>query len=625
MKLKRLDLKSGFRPYIALALIMLILYFSVSPFIKLAATGSVGGFPSPFSGQTGGRGASSGGFSGRAQGETSGAQASGGFSGRAQGTTSGAQASGGFSGRAQGTTSGAQASGGFNGRAQGTTSGAQASGEFRSDRQWTSGAQGGAGGFDRNASGFNSGSGSASSTSGSDVQARVIMIAGVITLLIFIAALYYKRRLTPKIAGAAIVAAGFVMRYGYMLYTPFSVRGHDVGNLNGNGHLAYIYSLYKNFSLPATNSGQFYHPPLNYIFEAITAHFYAFVTHSSDINTILEATRLVPCFASCALLIVLYKLFGELGFNNTAKLTALSIVAFHPTFFILSASINNDMLMIFFFMTAFLYTVRWYRNPTFKNIILIAVSSGLSMMTKFSGGLIVAISGVVFLVALIKGIRSKRFARLIGQFATYAAIFLPLGLWYSIRNLILFKQPIGYVLQLGLNSAMYTGNKSIFDRFLSFPPGDLFSSLYCNPMGDYRLLIYTVKCSLFGEFSFNSSLNILAAVLILLNIIMILLSLAAMIYILIRRRGASAIMRWGFSGLWVLMLASFIYFNIRYPLTCTMDFRYIVPTVISGAAFLGVANSQMRKLDGWLPRVLYYACTFFTIAFSLCSVIFYIL
>ena len=613
MKLKRPNITSGFRPYIMLALVLLILYFAISPFIKLTDS-SDNGNPSSYSGQQFG--------GGDGRNTSSGDQSlSWSFRGKRKLSTfvRRTTAAGNFSGKTQATSSGVQPpSGNFGGKTQATSSGTSTS--SGTDKNNSFG--------DRNASFFHniqSDFSSAAIAVEGDLTARVMMIVVICLIILLISAFYYKRLLTPKIAGIAIFATGVTMRFGYMLYTPYSVRGHDVGNINGNGHIAYIYNLYKNFSLPSTNSGQFYHPPLSYIIDAIVAHFYALVTQCTNTQTILEATRLVPCFASCALLIVCYKLFEELKFDNTAKLTALGIIALQPTFFILSASINNDMLMIFFFMTAFLYTVRWYNNPNYKNIILLAVSSGCAMMTKISGGLIVAFSGIVFLIILVKGIKSKTFVRLIGQFAAYVVIFLPLGLWYAIRNLILFKQPIGYVLQLGQNSNMYTGGKSFFERFISFPIGSLLKPLYCNTSGDFNLLMYTVKCSIFGEFTFTSSHDVMAAILIILNLIMILFSLAAMIYVMIRRRETSVMTRWGFFGIWILLLISFIYFNIKYPLTCTMDFRYIVPTIITGAAFLGLANSQMRKSQGRLPRCLYYLCSTVTVAFALSSIIFYVL
>jgi hypothetical protein len=579
MKAKRYTLNyltSGFRPYVLLALVLLILYFVISPFVSLNVS-SEGGSNSSYSSQQFGGGA-----------------------GRNK-PSADQSPSRSFGGTAQGTPSGASTQGGKGGN---FSSGSKTSSFFRNIQ-----------------SGF---SGAANAVEG-DINVRVIMGLLVFLVVLLIGALYYKRRLTSKNAAIAFFVAGVTMRFGYMLYTPYSVRGHDVGELNGNGHLAYIYNIYKNFALPATNGGQFYHPPLSYIIDAIVAHFYAFVTQSTNTQTIMEAARLVPCFASCALLFVCYRLFDELKFDNTAKITAFGLIAFQPTFFILSASINNDMLMIFFFMTAFLYTVRWYNTPNYKNIILLAVSSGCAMMTKLSGGLIVAFSGIVFLIVLIKGINNKTFTRLIGQFCTYAAIFFPLGLWYAIRNLILFKQPIGYVLPLSLNSSQFTGNKSFFERFIVFPLSSLFKPLYCNPFGDFNALIYTVKCSIFGEFSFTSSHNTMAVALISLNVIMILFSLAAMVLVMIRCRETDAITRWGFFGVWVLLLVSFIYFNIKYPLTCTMDFRYIVPTLITGAAFLGLANSQMRKLQGRLPHCLYYLCSYLTAAFALSSIIFYVM
>lgn len=584
VKLKKPDVLSGWRPYAALALVMLLLYFAASPFISLNTGSTKSGLLTPFSGQSDNRGAPSGiSPSGSGQGRPSGDFTPGGKGGT------------------------------VNGSANGTSSGS-----FKGERQNVSGAG-------KNAGEFQKGPHSSSSAADGDLTARAGMIAGIAVLLIAAGALYYKRRLTPRRAGVAVIAAGFVMRFGYMLYTSYSARGHDVGDLNGTGHLAYLYTLYKNFSLPASNSGQFYHPPLNYILEAVFAHIYAFVTQSTNIVTILESARLVPCFASCALLIVLYRLFGELGFDNTAKLVAVSLVAFHPTFFILSASINNDMLMIFFFTAALLYTVRWYHHRSFKNIILLAVTGGCAMMTKFSGALILSIAGTAFLIALVQDIKAGRFKYLIGQFAAFVGVFWPIGTWYYIRNLILFGQPVGYVLQLGVNSNMNTGDKSFFERFVSFPPRDLFSSVYCNTSGDYRLWIYTVKCSLFGEFSFNSGHYVPAVILIVLNVLLILLSLAAMVYVLFRCKKTSAAARWGFFGIWLLQLVSFLYFNIKYPLTCTMDFRYLVPTLFTGAFFLGLACSQLRTGNGRLPRVAYYICISVLTLFAITSVLFYVI
>ncbi len=54
------------------------------------------------------------------------------------------------------------------------------------------------------------------------------------------------------------------------------------------------------------------------------------------------------------------------------------------------------------------------------------------------------------------------------------------------------------------------------------------------------------------------------------------------------RRLRFAVFSFGF--IWIILTVSFILFNIRYPYGCTMDFRYIVPTVTTGAAFLGLMS-----------------------------------
>ena len=54
----------------------------------------------------------------------------------------------------------------------------------------------------------------------------------------------------------AIIAMGIIMRIGHMLYTPYSLRGHDIG-LGANGHADYILTLMQG-NLPDSNSYQYY-------------------------------------------------------------------------------------------------------------------------------------------------------------------------------------------------------------------------------------------------------------------------------------------------------------------------------------------------------------------------------
>jgi 4-amino-4-deoxy-L-arabinose transferase-like glycosyltransferase len=253
------------------------------------------------------------------------------------------------------------------------------------------------------------------------------------------------------------------------------------------------------------------------------------------------------------------------------------------------------MLMIFFMMTAFLYTIRWYKDPSYKNILLLALSIGAAMSTKFSGGLIAVFTAFVFLIVLLRRIRNKNAAGLVNQFAAFALVCFPLGLWYHIRNLKLFDQAIGYVAQMKPDSALYVGNVSFVERFFSFSLPDMLHHVYCNPYDDFRLWEYTVKCALFGEFTFSPEHNAFAVILIVSSLLLILLSLFAMVWFLIFDRKKNRLAVISLAALWALLLLSFVFFNIAYPFGCTMDFRYIVPTVLTGAAFLGLLSDKLKN------------------------------
>ena len=426
---------------------------------------------------------------------------------------------------------------------------------------------------------------------------KVRLAMAIFLFFLFIAAVVFiiKRSMTAEKALFIIILAGIMLRFGYMLYTPFYIRGHDIGSYDSYGHLAYVYRLFKTNSLPDSFMGQFYHPPFAHIADAVSVRLYALLTGQTDPDVIFQAAKLVPCFASCALLIVSKRLFNAFDFSGRAKIIAMMVLAFHPTFILLSASINNDMLMWFFFTAAFLYTVRWYQSPSYKNIILLAICIGCAMSTKFSGALIAFFTAAVFLIVLIRHMKNRQATALFPQFGAFALVCFPLGLWYYIRNLLLFGQPIGYVAQIGNDSALYIGDQPIVARFLSIDLPGMFKNVFCDPWQDVNLWEYTIKCALFGEFTFSEAHRVSAVILIASSFVLILLSLYAMIRFIFFDRKENRLAVLSLGALWLLLMLSFIYFNIKYPFGCTMDFRYIVPTVLTGSVFLGLLFKRLSE------------------------------
>lgn len=452
---------------------------------------------------------------------------------------------------------------------------------------------------------------------------RAVMLACVgVCAALSLVVLFQKR--FPKWESwiVMILIAGLVLRVGYMVYTPFGLRGHDTAGFNDSGHLDYVYQIVTTGRLPQAYDYQFYHPPLNAILEALVVKGFSLFHHNPSLDAVYEATKIIPCFASCASLLVCYRLFQAFGMSSRATALSLGILAFQPTFFIFSAAINNDSLMLFFYLLAVLYTVRWYNDPTFKNIFVIALAIGLGMSTKLSAVTVAAFTAPVFLLVFIQRIQKRNALPMLGQFAAFGAVCLPLGLWYTIRNRIKFHISYRYIFTLSRWNDLYCGDVPLTKRLLSFPFQQMLEPLYCQPYTDYNIWVYLAKCAAFGEFTFERSAK-MALPLSLSNLLLIVLSVLAAVYVILRCKETHVLARFGLLWLWLIQMGSYLMFNLQYPFGCTMDLRYIVPTIIVGAAYFGIALDHIKEKNKPLGNVLFYFGTAVIVAVAAASTLFY--
>lgn len=459
--------------------------------------------------------------------------------------------------------------------------------------------------------------------SAAESTVRAIMLVGTgVCAAVSLFFLLGKKRQKWESLIVTILIAGVIMRVGYMVYTSMGLRGHDVAWFGDSGHLDYIYQIFSTGKLPQSYDYQFYHPPLNYILQSLVIKAFSWFQPNQDLGLLFEAAKIVPCFASCALLLVCYSLFREFRMSARAIALSLGVLAFQPTFYLFSASINNDSLMLLFYMIAVLYTVRWYNDPTLKNILFTALAIGLGMSTKLSAVTVAAFTAPVFLLMLIRRIREKTALPVIGQYAAFAAVSLPLGLWYTVRNSIRFRISYRYIYTLSRWNDLYCGDQSLVKRFFSFPFAQMVDPLYCQPYSDYNIWVYIAKCAVFGEFSFERSAKI-ALPLSLSNLLLIVLSVLAAVYVVIRCKETNFFARFGLLWLWLIQMGSYLMFNLQYPFGCTMDLRYIVPTVIVGAAYLGIALDRLKEKNKPLGNVLFYFGTTVIVLVAAASTLFY--
>ena len=382
-----------------------------------------------------------------------------------------------------------------------------------------------------------------------------------------------------------IIILGILIRILYIIKTPITERQHDVYGIENQGHLGYIYRIYKTGRLPMTNGIQFYHPPL---FHYIAAGWLRVETMIGiGWNDALEGIQVLTLIFSSLIMIVTYKIIEETNFKDTFKILVVAMMAFHPTLILLSGCINNDILTVLLMFLIIWLLIKWHKETNIKNTIFLAITTGLCVMTKISGAIMAIPIMLVFMDRLIKTVIKERenTGKLFLLFAMFGIISLPIGLWHSIRNYILFNQHLGEVLLPA--SGLYIGNYSFNERFLTVSMKEL-TALFCTIPGDYNAIAYIIKCSLFGEFIIER-INYIGYTLIVLNIVIIILSILAIITKYIKHwKSNNEMLDSIVLSTWIIHIMSYVVLNMNYPYTCTMDFRYLVPTVFCGMYFIAL-------------------------------------
>lgn len=400
-----------------------------------------------------------------------------------------------------------------------------------------------------------------------------------------------------------IIILAFLVRLIYVIKMPYQEKQHDV-EPDGNG-LSYIFTIYETGKLPDSNAGQYYHPPLHQILAACWLKIVSLFTQNIEI--LYESLQFLTLIYSMALIIILYKIVEKFRLKDKYKILLMIIFAFHPMFIILSGALNNDLLCLLLVSWSILRLINWYYKPDIKNTTFLAVIIGLSVMTKTSGGIIALPTIYIFILRMIKDIKktSKKeltLKKYFYLFMFFGCISLPIGLWYPIRNYIKFKQPILYVMDVN-NPDLYVGDKSLISRLNPFS-SEIFK-MYCDPWVDFNIPISLVKGSLFEEYSWKTSFGIIYSLAIILNIIMIIVFIISFINCLIKKEKRNLQWKILLSILLIFNLISYLVMNIKLPYGCSMNFRYLLPTIFIGAIFTYFNLDYYRRKNNKLERNLY--------------------
>ena len=423
---------------------------------------------------------------------------------------------------------------------------------------------------------------------------------------------------------AVILGAGFLLRLFYVLFSTIYDRQYDIGTIDldaggivSGGHLAYIQYLYENWHLPdfdPTTVYQFNHPPLHHFTCAVWMKFCSLFIH--DTAVLEESIQAVPFVCSLLSLIVLLKIVSRFELQAKTQRFLMLLFAFHPALVLLSGSVNNDCMSLLFTLLCVDTAIVWSRRPTMGNILKIALSIALGMLTKQNVAEMAFPVGAVFLYVWYReNKKAGGFVRLLKQFVCFGLVSVPLGMSFYLHNMMVHGMPLVWVYELEENSWQYTGNVPVLNRFLWPIPSEMVDNLKNFRLGcGYNVWMQIIRTSVLGEWDMadvGKMVKVLAVLLMLVGAFLAFAALLAFGYVFAARRKkfmtASGLrLDWPCWLLFVIgylvNMAFYLKFAYDYPQQCSMHFRYIEITLLFPAVALGIARQE--RLGRWTKLLL---------------------
>ena len=387
---------------------------------------------------------------------------------------------------------------------------------------------------------------------------------------------------------------------------------HDVGTPDTYyGHLGYISYYMKNLQLPdfdVREAFQFWHPPLHHW---VSAAFLAIIWKVfPGMHGNYEPLQLLPLLYITLCIWIVWKLLKLWGFQGAALYFPFLIIAFHPTFIILSGSVNNDALCFLFTILSVYLSLLWYRSPSIKLIIACALSIGLGMFSKGTAAIAAFPMAFIFLAGLFK-YRMKVF----GQLLLFGVISLPLGMWWYIRNYILFDVPINYIYRTSTDAIGYLGNVPTWKRVFDFDIRRFsFQNIYVQFEGRFtevNPITALLKSAVYGQcwFNYNIYIRVVAYPLVFIWTVFTALSLYALPGLL-KKSKEFFISNISIIILFVVQFISYYTFCIEYPFVWTMDIRYALPILVCHCLWL---SAFTREHPSWEKVIKYFTYAFVAI------------
>lgn len=374
-----------------------------------------------------------------------------------------------------------------------------------------------------------------------------------------------------------IFLLGMVLRLVYLDYTSYDVRSYDT-----EGHLEYISYVFENHKLPNPDQcWECYQNPLYYFLSA-RLHDMLLPIDDEKFFRILQLLSLA-FYAG-------FVLFGmmiakEIMVCEKYIYLASSMIVFWPSGIIDSARVGNDDAMYFFYAAGLFFLVKWIRTKKTIFIPMLLMAIILAYLSKSNGLVLVAVSIGAFVVDFIARKKSLRVVYL-----SSAGIVMTMAL-VIVLVIRPFSGEIGAITSgtvvkniSNLNNGLIVGNS--LGNYLYFDIPDFFKNPFTDSWHDSGgrqfFINYFLKTSMFGEYSFEYPASSQMA--IVLGAILIVICLMTLVGILVAADSKDPVFVAMLLNLGFLLLAT-IFLRAALPFSCSGDFRYAAPIIISLAAF----------------------------------------
>ena len=425
-----------------------------------------------------------------------------------------------------------------------------------------------------------------------------IAIILVLVLMLFFNYLWMRK---SKISSSLIftLLTSVILHAFYIVYTPTWERQHDVigfENGKGIGQAAYIEWFYEHWSLPDFDPRKkwgFFQPALHHIIAAAWLKINTLIGFGYTAAT--ENIQILTLIYCVIITIYALRIFKLMGLEGRSLETAFALAALHPSLTLLSGSVNNDTLCIMLMVMTCFYALKWEKNETAGNIFKTALCMGLSMMTKLSGVLAAPAVAWLFLIKWIVG-EKKEFLKHLGQYILFALVSIPLGMFFPLRNYLVFGIPFNYTPKVG-EKLIYDDISSRFTDVFTLTP---FASMVKNgdAFDEYNIILAGLKTSLTGEFNFtgaNRYMIYAAWFLFAAGVILLAVTCFSVIKIMITGKNIMALqIRVFWSILYLTAIAFYLNLCLSIPNFSSQDFRYIAYLIVPNALFIGLARQHSQ-------------------------------